>query len=134
LLDKDSQQLKNEFLKASLLKIFERSNVKIVMEINRLEEIIVYLQSKPHIVWDPYPQYDGMINELLSSLGADINYQQNYEKAQYKQIDKLNLHELKSVFTFIARGERFCDGHIASFIEDGSLLKLAQRELVLLSK
>ena len=38
------------------------------------------------------------------------------------------------MYTFILRGERFCDGHIASYIEDGDLLALVERHIELLEK
>ena len=44
-----------------------------------------------------------------------------------KAIEEYNLDELKTMFTFINRGERFCDGHIAAYVENGDLLRLLKR-------
>lgn len=44
-------------------------------------------------------------------------------KAKYI-IEELSLEETLSYLTFIIRGERFCDGHIASFLKDGTIERL----------
>ena len=43
---------------------------------------------------------------------------------KYKTIEELSLEETLSYLTFIIRGERFCDGHIASYLEDGTIESL----------
>ena len=54
----------------------------------------------------------------------DLNYLNNYRIYKYKKIEELSLEETLSYLTFIIRGERFCDGHIASHLEDGTIEKL----------
>lgn len=51
----------------------------------------------------------------------------NHEKIANKPIGEMNKKEIATMLTFISRGERFCDGHIASFVESGDLLKLMIR-------
>jgi len=103
------------------------------LSIEKLKEAIKYLEENPEVVFDPYPEYDSKIYDILYSLGTDAEYSSNYEKIEDKDISALTLDELKTMFTFIARGERFCDGHIARYVEDGTLLLLAKRELELIN-
>lgn len=102
--------------------------------IEQLEAIIKYLEKNPEIRFTPYPQYDSQIYKLLDSLGNDHDYLNNYDKIQDKSINKMTLHNLRTKFTFILRGERYNDGHIAAFVKSGELLELAKRELKLLQK
>ena len=48
----------------------------------------------------------------------------NYKIYKYKKIEELSLEETLSYITFIIRGERFGDGNIASYLEDGTIEKL----------
>ena len=91
-----------------------------------------YLKDQPKVVLDPYPDYDERVMAVLGSLKSDRNYLENHEKLENKAIETLNLAELATMYTFIQRGERFCDGHIASFIEDGRMLQLVRRHRELL--
>lgn len=75
-----------------------------------------------------YPLYDqevtNWIKEFYRLKLSDFNYLYNYEIYKNKEIEELTLEETLSYITFILRGERFCDGHIASFLENGVLEKL----------
>ena len=42
-------------------------------------------------------------------------------------IEQASLDEIKTMLTFIIRGERFCDGHIQGRIEDGHVVALLRR-------
>jgi len=91
------------------------------MNRDRLREVIEYLRSGA--------EYDGRINELLMSLGTETDYQERYDEVSEKEIGEMSLDDLRTMYTFISRGERFCDGHIQSYIEDGTLLRLAERQM-----
>ena len=75
-----------------------------------------------------YPLYDNevenWINEFYRLKLTDFNYIENFEIYKNKKIEKLSLEETLSYITFIIRGERFCDGHIASALENGTFEKL----------
>lgn len=75
-----------------------------------------------------YPIYDkeveNWINEFYRLKLADFNYVENFEIYKHKEIENLSLEETLSYITFIIRGERFCDGHIASALENGTFEKL----------
>lgn len=75
-----------------------------------------------------FPLYDEEVNNWLHEFYrlklADYNYIDNFKIYKYKKIEELSLEETLSYITFIIRGERFCDGHIASYLEDGTIEKL----------
>ena len=75
-----------------------------------------------------FPLYDEevkkWIDEFYKLKLSDYNYLDNYKKYKNKKIEELSLEETLSYITFIIRGERFCDGHIASFLENGTIEKL----------
>lgn len=75
-----------------------------------------------------YPLYDkeveNWIEEFYRLKLTDFNYIENFEIYKYKEIKKLSLEEALSYITFIIRGERFCDGHIASALENGTIEQL----------
>jgi len=98
------------------------------MKSERLEEIIAYLKENPQVECDPYPNYDRRVTELLSSLGVEEEYQEKFDEASEKPVEEMSLNDLKAMYTFISRGERFCDGHIKAYVEDGTLLRLAERQ------
>ena len=39
----------------------------------------------------------------------------------------MSLTDLRRLFTYYLRGERFCDGLIVEFVEDGLMLKALER-------
>ena len=77
---------------------------------------------------DSIAVYDREINnwvrEFHSLKLADFNYLSNYEIYKYKKIEELSLEETLSYLTFIIRGEKFCDGNIAYYLENGTIEKL----------
>lgn len=99
------------------------------MKINRqeLDSVIAYLQTHDHVECDPYPVYDKEVYQALGMLSVDHNYAKHYEKLERKPIEEMNCKEIATVLTFIVRGERFCDGHIAGYVESGDLLRLMLR-------
>ena len=42
-------------------------------------------------------------------------------------IEQASLDEVKSMLTFMVRGERFCDGHIAGLFDEGHVVAVLQR-------
>ena len=108
--------------------------MKIQIETDELKAIIDYLKNNPKIEYTTYSQYNDKIYRILESLNFDNNYLSKYPEIENKDISKMTLNDLKVMFTYIVRGERFCEGHIASYVENGTLLKLAERELQLICK
>lgn len=104
-----------------------RKKNKIIVDEKVLLECIEYLQKNPKVEYNPYPNYDGRVMAALGLLEPDYNYLSHHEAMNDMPIDKMDIDNIKTMLTFINRGERFCDGHIASFVENGYLLKLLLR-------
>jgi len=85
-------------------------------------------QGSDNVIELGYPLYDkeveNWIHEFYRLKLSDFNYLENYEIYKHKELEELSLEETLSYITFIIRGERFCDGHIASALEDGTIEKL----------
>ena len=94
-----------------------------------LKHCIAFLEDNPKIEYNPYPCYPAEVFQALDFLESDYEYLEHHEAivASGKAIEEYTLDELKTMFTFISRGERFCDGHIATFVENGELLRLLKR-------
>ena len=85
-------------------------------------------KGKDGIIVMGFPLYDEEVKKWIDEFYrlklSDHNYLDNYKTYKNKKIDDLSLEETLSYITFIIRGERFCDGHIASFLENGTIEKL----------
>ena len=103
-------------------------------DIDDLKASAEYLRSEPKVVFDPYPVYDDRVMRALNTFKPDYDYLEHYAELEGKAAADMSLEDLATMYTFIVRGERFCDGHIASFIEDGDLLALVERHIELLEK
>ena len=101
-------------------------------DLETLRAAAEYLKDQPRTPCDPYPNYDGRVIAALNTLPPDYDYLAHHEKIADKPIEKLTLAELATMYTFLQRGERFCDGHIAAYIKDGTLYKLVKRQQELL--
>lgn len=92
-----------------------------------LDSVIEYLQNNKTVEFTPYPNYAPEVIKALDMLEPDYNYLTNFEKMKNKEIEELERKEIATYLTFISRGERFCDGHIAGYVESGKLLELMLR-------
>lgn len=97
--------------------------------INKTEIVVVieYLQKNNKIEYNPYPVYSAEIYKALGALEPDKKYMSHYKKLVNKPIEEMNKKEIATMLTYISRGERFCDGHIAKYVESGELLRLMLR-------
>ena len=75
----------------------------------------------------PYPIYPECVFDALKILGSDVNYLKYADKVRSKDISRMSLTDLRRLFTYYLRGERFCDGLIVEFVEDGLMLKALER-------
>lgn len=98
-----------------------------MIDTEKLDSIIEYLENNKTVECNPYPVYGSEIMSALGLLKPDMKYSANYEKIKDKPIEQMKEKEIATMLTFISRGERFCDGHIASYVESGDLLRLMQR-------
>lgn len=99
-------------------------------DIEKLRLAADYLREQPKVEYNPWPVYPALIYDALRTL-EDLNYSENYDKLQGTAIETMTLEQIATMYTFILRGERFCDGHIASYIEDGTLYRLVLRHIEL---
>lgn len=77
-----------------------------------------------------YISYDDRIMKLFRYMPFyEKDYNKNIEKIGNKDISKLNIEETKQYITYIYRKERFCEGLIKSYIDNGILLKLLKHFL-----
>lgn len=78
-----------------------------------------------------YPLYDEEVHrwmELLYELDlTDRDYGTNIKKIKDRPIEQLTADEILTRMTWLIRGERFADGLIAEWLENGSLEALCRR-------
>lgn len=86
----------------------------------------------------PFPIYPDVVNEFEEVFyNSDINdykYREKMDKKGWwnvetmeKDIPSMTKNEVGTCITAIIRKERFCDGTIAQFLENGVLVKLLER-------
>lgn len=80
------------------------------------------------IGWSVYgPQIWDGIEAAKMLLGADYNYQENVDAVRDKSVSSALPGDLSTWFTWMSRGERFCDGFLAEQISDGGLYAVVKR-------
>lgn len=113
---------------------FRKKKAVTICGIDELKAAAEYLRKGPKVECDPYPRYTGDVFTVLNSLGTDVKYGDKYELIKDKDISQMSIDDLRVMYTFILRSERFCDGSIMGYIEDGTILKLLEREIAALEK
>lgn len=97
-----------------------------------LKEAQDYLGDSPQVEFNPRCSYDGRVMRAFATLPTDTNYMSKHDKLKGKPIEEMSMDDIAVMYTFIERGERFSDGHIAAYINDGTVLKLVNRQLELI--
>ncbi len=89
----------------------------------------------------PWPEYEQEVNNFISAASEEIWLDRQYipnegsKMLQSEQkITEASLQEIKSMLTFCLRGERFCDGHVASVIEAGKIKSILKRLKVIMEE
>lgn len=79
----------------------------------------------------PWVYYDRRIRDgvhaAMDLLGIDLDYQDHIDAVREQEVSEASAADLRTWFTFMSRGERFCDGFLSSHIEDVSLNALTKR-------
>lgn len=76
----------------------------------------------------PYPIYPPEIFEVFELLKPDYQYTDNIKKFPDGLLaTDMTVDQIRTMLTYIERGERFCDGSIAAEVENGRLLKILLR-------
>lgn len=117
----------DEMLEESQKSMVLNKENKIQVDKKALKACIEHFKKNQKVEFNPYPNYGDFVYDALNLLGSDYEYMNNYEKIKETPIEQMTIDNIKTMFTFIQRGERFCDGHIAFYIENGCLLKLLLR-------
>lgn len=84
----------------------------------------------------PYVSYDGRVHEGLDAAvelagGSDRDYLARIDAVHARPEEDLTLPELATWFTWVQRGERFVDGHIAEHLRNGEVGRRLARLLAL---
>ena len=76
----------------------------------------------------PFPEYPDGVWESLFVMEIDHDYSENYKKfCEGVLPSEMNVRQIRTMLTRLSRGEHFCDGFIAGYLEDKTLLKLLLR-------
>ena len=80
-----------------------------------------------------WPVYDDRVFAGLEArrelAGTDFDYLEHIEGIEQQPISRASVEDLATWFTWLVRGERFCDGHIARNLESGRVRELLTRLL-----
>jgi hypothetical protein len=82
----------------------------------------------------PYPKYDKLVEEFIMAASndcwLDFGYrpEEAYEMLKNEEeIKSADLARIKTMLTFVVRGERFSDGHWGEMIARGYVRRLLER-------
>ena len=73
------------------------------------------------------PQIWDGIEAAKDLLGVDYEYPQHIDAVRARGVPTASPSDLSRWFTWMSRGERFCDGFLAGNISDGELAAITQR-------
>jgi len=81
----------------------------------------------------PYPQYHPRVDEFIRAASQecwrDYDYVENIKsfRPEPKLIPSANLPQLRTLLTYVVRGERFADGHWGTMIMEGIVCSVLAR-------
>ncbi len=76
----------------------------------------------------PHPGYPSGIWNALELLGWDYEYLDHYDKYCKDVLpSEMSVRQIQTMMTYMFRGEKFCDGFIGGYLENGTFLKLLLR-------
>lgn len=91
-------------------------------------EIIGKTEEGKNIVTWPHPGYTKECLDYVNILPPDLKYSDHYNKYCENVLPtSMNARQIRTYMTWIMRGEHFCDGFLARYIENGTILKLLLR-------
>ena len=112
--------------------------IKILNTNPKIEMVYTGKELGPCEIGFAYPNYPAWVYIVEKLFQPVFNYQETIDgiKKKNKSVEEYDLIETRAALTYFVRGERFCDGHMASCIEGGYLLKWLERykELLLEEK
>lgn len=85
-------------------------------------------RSKDGVTTIAYPEYPKELYALLESIEPCFDYEKKAKRLlEITNMEVLDYEDLRVLFTYLLRGEKFCDGLILSFIKNGKLLAWTSR-------
>ena len=95
----------------------------------KLKEVLAYLETKPVIEFNPRESYPAEVWDATGFLTSDTDYLAHKEKIDEKKVEpeEMSPEEIRTMLTWFARGERFCDGFLAGEVNDGTVLRVLRR-------
>ncbi|MGN8626800.1 macro domain-containing protein [Bulleidia sp. HCP3S3_F2] len=76
----------------------------------------------------PYPEYPNGIWSIASIFESDSEYLENYKQYCEDVLStEMNVRQIRTMLTYLVRGEKYCDGFINKYLENHYLLKLLLR-------
>lgn len=96
-------------------------------------------ETKPGTIQIGYPDYPEWVYVITESyvFEPDFNYDENYKlyfgekELEDINVDELDFNKIRTLITLFSRQERFCDGFMKKYIENGCLLKWLKKALTL---
>lgn len=128
-------QIANQMLADFLSKIGSRikeksADKKYAKKIDKdvLLKAIEYLEA-PHEVSVELAEVPDYVLRPLGFFDTDVNYLKNHDRIKEECIgvDQMGLDDIRTMFTFFNRGERFSTGFTAEIINNGELLSVYKR-------
>lgn len=82
----------------------------------------------------PWPRYDDAVEAFMQVAAKECWSDPTYKSSVAAEmlnaqgrLQDASLSDIRSMLTFCIRGERFCDGHIASMISEGHVRRILER-------
>lgn len=84
-------------------------------------------EGKNIINW-PHPNYTLEMWDYIQLFEPDKNYAENYKEFCENVLPtNMNVRQIRTMLTYVQRGEHFCDGFLSGYIKDGTILKYLLR-------
>lgn len=94
----------------------------------------VHGELRPGVHVMPYPVYREEVEAFMAAASqeawADFRYTKKPANDWIRDssfIARASLEQIKTMLTYVVRGERFCDGHVSGLIEKGRVQGILRR-------
>lgn len=102
-----------------------------LLEVGYTVEWELSRETAPGVRTMSYPIYDSRLMEALCGaselVGTDFGYLSRIDEVRDLSVLAMTQTQLSTFLTWVQRGERFCDGFIAEFVEEGKVLQALRR-------
>ena len=98
-------------------------------------------ETSPGVFHMPYPNYCEEIGRFIQLAHDEALIDREYVDKDVGEwlrrpafVEQATLADVKSILTFMVRGERFCDGHIAALFGEGHVVAVLRRLAVIIGE